>query len=261
MNDTTDRRPLIIQGGMGAGISDWRLARAVSSQGQLGVVSGTALDAILARRLQDGDPGGHMRRALDRFPSRPIADRDLEHVLRAGREGAAQPFTPLPLHDVVDPPELVERCIVANFVEVWLAQRGPRGPGRHQLSREDPDSRTWPSLYGAMLAGVDYVLMGAGIPLASRASSIALAGTKRRAIRSTLAGHADDATAVVSFDPRAHRAGAAAAADAAGLPRHRLVARARGGTPQARQRADRRLRRRRARPRAGTTRRRAARCS
>ena len=60
---------------MGAGISDWRLARAVSSQGQLGVVSGTALDAILTRRLQTGDAGGHMRRALDRFPSRPIADR------------------------------------------------------------------------------------------------------------------------------------------------------------------------------------------
>ena len=35
--------PLIIQGGMGAGVSNWRLARAVSEQGQLGVVSGIAL--------------------------------------------------------------------------------------------------------------------------------------------------------------------------------------------------------------------------
>ena len=40
--------PTIIQGGMGAAVSDWRLANAVSSHGQLGVVSGTALDAILA---------------------------------------------------------------------------------------------------------------------------------------------------------------------------------------------------------------------
>ncbi|MGD8321328.1 MAG: hypothetical protein PVJ02_12765, partial [Gemmatimonadota bacterium] len=37
--------PVIIQGGMGVGISGWRLARAVSSRGQLGVVSGTALDS------------------------------------------------------------------------------------------------------------------------------------------------------------------------------------------------------------------------
>jgi len=60
--------PTIIQGGMGAGVSDWRLANAVSRQGQLGVVSGTALEQIMARRLQDGDPGGHIRRALEQFP-------------------------------------------------------------------------------------------------------------------------------------------------------------------------------------------------
>ncbi|HXA44945.1 MAG TPA: nitronate monooxygenase, partial [Candidatus Angelobacter sp.] len=44
--------PRIIQGGMGAGVSNWRLARAVSQTGQLGVVSGTALATILVRRLQ-----------------------------------------------------------------------------------------------------------------------------------------------------------------------------------------------------------------
>jgi nitronate monooxygenase len=101
---TNDRRPLIIQGGMGAGISDWRLARAVSSQGQLGVVSGTALDAILARRLQAGDPGGHMRRALDRFPSRSIADRIWTTYFVPGGKDANKAFKPVPLHDVVDPP-------------------------------------------------------------------------------------------------------------------------------------------------------------
>jgi len=31
----------VIQGGMGVAISDWNLARTVSAQGQLGVVSGT----------------------------------------------------------------------------------------------------------------------------------------------------------------------------------------------------------------------------
>src|ERR1017187_4214014 len=67
--------PRVIQGGMGVGISNWRLAQAVSRTGELGVVSGTALDQILSRRLQDGDPGGHMRRALNHFPVRGMAER------------------------------------------------------------------------------------------------------------------------------------------------------------------------------------------
>ena len=163
MNDTTDLRPLIIQGGMGAGISDWRLARAVSSQGQLGVVSGTALDAILTRRLQAGDPGGHMRRALDQFPSRPIADRIWNTWFVPGGKSAAKPFKPVPLHDVADAPELVALCIVANFVEVWLAREGHANPvGINYLEKIQIPHLA--SLYGAMLGGVDYVLMGAGIP-------------------------------------------------------------------------------------------------
>ena len=40
---------------MGIGVSNWTLARAVSRQGQLGVVSGTAIDTVLVRRLQDGE--------------------------------------------------------------------------------------------------------------------------------------------------------------------------------------------------------------
>ena len=49
----------LIQGGMGVYVSNWRLARAVSELGHLGVVSGTCLDTVLIRRLADGDPGGH----------------------------------------------------------------------------------------------------------------------------------------------------------------------------------------------------------
>ncbi len=67
--------PTIIQGGMGAGVSSWRLARAVGRAGQLGVVSGTALDQILVRRLQDGDPSGQVRHGLDHFPFPETAER------------------------------------------------------------------------------------------------------------------------------------------------------------------------------------------
>ena len=82
MNSTSE--PVIIQGGMGVAISGWRLTRTVSKLGQLGVVSGTALDVILARRLQAGDPGGHMRRALDAFPFPEMADRVRERYFIAG---------------------------------------------------------------------------------------------------------------------------------------------------------------------------------
>ena len=65
--------PAIIQGGMGVAVSGWRLARAVSAAGQLGVVSGTLLPVVLARRLQLGDPDGELRRALAAFPDPALA--------------------------------------------------------------------------------------------------------------------------------------------------------------------------------------------
>jgi hypothetical protein len=48
--------PRIIQGGMGIRISSWELARAVSQKGELGVISGTGIDTILVRSLQNGTP-------------------------------------------------------------------------------------------------------------------------------------------------------------------------------------------------------------
>jgi nitronate monooxygenase len=156
--------PTIIQGGMGAGVSNWRLARAVSQQGQLGVVSGTALDAILARRLQDGDPGGNMRRGLDHFPFSGIAERIWRKFHIPGGKAEGAPYKTLPMHTKDGPRELQELCIAANFVEVFLAREGHPNPvGINYL--EKVQLPHLPSIYGAMLGGVDYVLMGAGIPL------------------------------------------------------------------------------------------------
>ena len=59
--------PKLIQGGMGVAISDWRLAKAVASLGQLGVVSGTGISRVVASRLTDGDLSGNVRRALSNF--------------------------------------------------------------------------------------------------------------------------------------------------------------------------------------------------
>jgi nitronate monooxygenase len=156
--------PTIIQGGMGAGVSGWRLAQAVSRLGHLGVVSGTALDLILARRLQDGDPGGHMRRGLDHFPIPKIADRIWQEYYVRGGKAARAPYRMVPTHSKNSPYELRELCIVANFVEVFLAREGHDHPvGINYL--EKIQLPLLPSIYGAMLAGVGYVLMGAGIPI------------------------------------------------------------------------------------------------
>ncbi len=156
--------PTIIQGGMGAGVSHWRLARAVSESGGLGVVSGTALDLILARRLQDGDPGGHMRRGLDHFPFPKMAERIRETYYIPGGRGERDPYKLLPLHQKDDPRELQELCIAANFVEVFLAREGHGNPvGINYLEKIQIPHLA--SIYGAMLAGVGYILMGAGIPV------------------------------------------------------------------------------------------------
>ena len=156
--------PQIIQGGMGVGISNWRLANAVSRQGQLGVVSGTALDQMLMRRLQDGDPGGHMRRGLDAFPMRGMAERVWQKYYIQGGKPEKQSYVELPQHILDSPRELLELCIVANFVEVFLAREGHGQPvGINYL--EKIQLPHLPSMYGAMLAGVAFVLMCAGIPL------------------------------------------------------------------------------------------------
>ena len=157
--------PRIIQGGMGVAVSGWRLARAVAKTGQLGVVAGTALDTVLLRRLQLGDPGGHMRRALAQFPYQEIADRVLDKYFIPGGKSPDVPFASCELPSIRPSSEQLGLTVVANFVEVFLAKEGHDGiVGINYL--EKIQIPTLPSLYGAMLAGVDYVLMGAGIPLA-----------------------------------------------------------------------------------------------
>jgi nitronate monooxygenase len=163
-NTSMSNYPIIIQGGMGAGVSDWRLANAVSRLGQLGVVSGTALDQILARRLQDGDCGGDLRRALNHFPFPAMAERVWETYFIAGGKHQRAPYKTVAMHSKDSTRELKELCIVANYVEVFLAREGHGNPvGINYLEKVQMPHLA--SLYGAMLAGVEYVLMGAGIPL------------------------------------------------------------------------------------------------
>ncbi len=156
--------PRLIQGGMGVAVSGWRLAGTVARLGQLGVVSGTALAVVLARRLQDGDPDGHLQRALLAFPDRAVAERILDRYLQPGgrRTGSAYRAVPVPRW----PPtrQFLELAVAGGFAEVHLAKEGHDGQIGINLL-EKIQLPTLPTLYGAMLAGVDWVLMGAGIPV------------------------------------------------------------------------------------------------
>ncbi len=157
------REPMLIQGGMGVAVSDWRLARAVAETGQMGVVSGTALDTVMVRRLQLGDPDGATRRALAALPLAGAADRILERYFIAGGKAADASFAKTSMKRDQPSKRMAEVLVAANFVEVFLAKEGHDGPvGINFL--EKVQAPTLASLYGAMLAGVDYVLMGAGIP-------------------------------------------------------------------------------------------------
>jgi nitronate monooxygenase len=128
------------------------------------VVSGTALEQIMARRLQDGDRGGNILRALDHFPFSAMAERIRQAYFIPGGKHERDSYKLLPMHSQNSPVELQELCIAANFVEVFLAREGHNNPvGINFL--EKIQMPHLPSIYGAMLAGVEYVLMGAGIPL------------------------------------------------------------------------------------------------
>ncbi|HME86844.1 MAG TPA: nitronate monooxygenase [Candidatus Nanoarchaeia archaeon] len=158
----------IIQGGMGAGVSDYGLARTVSSLGQFGVVSGTAPEAKMVQELQQGDRNGEIRFALSKFPNQEIAQSIIDkYFVEGGRKEGylGIPFPTLKTEGKVAEiaNQHLENLVVAgSFAEVFLAKQGHSNPvGINLLYKIQ-----WPLLagvYGAMLADVDMILMGAGL--------------------------------------------------------------------------------------------------
>jgi nitronate monooxygenase len=185
----------LIQGGMGVYVSNWRLARAVAMEQPgitAGTVSGTGLDIVYVRLLQLGDPGGNVRRAMAAFDDqfsvtngRKILDR---YFIEGGKAPSArfknapkqvartqtgsdtislpaQPAgapAPEPVELTLDA-DIIELLIATGFAEVWLARQGHNGRifinFLHKI--ELPLIFT---MYGAMLAGVDGIIVGAGNP-------------------------------------------------------------------------------------------------
>jgi len=193
--------PRIIQGGMGVAVSSWRLARAVSLRGQLGVVSGTGIDTVVTRRLQLGDPGGDLRRAFEAFPVREIAMRIWDKYFIKGGKSPGVAFKSKPVPTVKMSRALLDLIVVSNFVEVYLAKAGHAGMvGINLLEKIQLPNLA--SLFGAMLAKVDYVLMGAGIPRAIPAILDRFARGEPAEMKLDVAGALPGDEFHTKFDPR-----------------------------------------------------------
>jgi len=193
--------PPIIQGGMGVAVSDWRLARAVASRGQLGVVSGTAIDTVIVRRLQDGDLRGDVRRAMAAFPIPDVAKAVLERYFIPGGRAPGTPYKMLPMHRLKVSTARSQLTALAGFVEVFLAKEGHSGVvGMNLLTKVQlPNLAT---LYGALLAGVDAILMGAGIPREIPGALDHLARHEPASLRLDLEGAPADVERRLELDPK-----------------------------------------------------------
>ncbi len=192
--------PKIIQGGMGVHISTPTLARTVALLGGLGTVSGVAADKMLARLLQSGDPGEHLRRALSNFPDHKIARQVLGTYFVPGGISPGTPYKHVSAVTLSPSRQSIALLLCGNFALVWLAKEGHRNP----ISINWLEKMQMPhlaSIAGAMLAGVDVVTMGAGIPLQVPSVLDALAQGQPAEYRVTVTG-STDGTVAMRFDPR-----------------------------------------------------------
>ena len=194
--------PIIIQGGMGVAISNWTLARAVSQLGQLGVVSGTGLSRVVSARLSDGDLAGHMRRALASFSLPEPVQHILERYYIPDGKKPDEPYKTVPMYNTTPTRFLDQLTAIANYVEVFLAKENHSGVvGINLLEKVQMPNLA--SLYGAMLAGVDVVLMGAGIPMQIAGILDKLSRHEPVSYRLDVLGASADDDVRIHFDPQA----------------------------------------------------------
>lgn len=198
--------PELIQGGMGVGVSNWKLARAAAVAGirlganVLGVVSGTGLPVMLVNRLQAGDLD--VVRALKAFHpgiAREIMDEYLVEGPRRRRPKLSPKPEVLVTGNSATKAKMMKLAVASAFVEIWLAKEGHSGPiGLNVL--EKIQLMHLPVLLGAMMAGVDYVLVGAGIPYQVPSVLASFANSLPAGYRMDVAGSSDKH--LLTLDPR-----------------------------------------------------------
>lgn len=144
---------------MGIHVSSAHLANTTSRLGALGVVSAVGLRHFVIEEIRAGDPLGI--ELARRFPIPTWRDEMLRYA-----PGGDWHKRTVPL-DLPDPERggLAKRLsTVAAFVEVGRAKHGHYGKVGINVMWKCALT-VLPSIYGAMLAGVDALLCGAGVPM------------------------------------------------------------------------------------------------
>ncbi|MEI6477606.1 MAG: hypothetical protein WCO52_01295 [bacterium] len=159
MTNDKEGLPRLIQAGMGVHVSSARLANATSRLGALGMVSGAGLRHVVVEEVRSGNPA--VIAVANTFPVQRHVDELLAYAPGGAKHGHAVPI------DVPDPfrSGLPRRLsIIAAYVEVKRAMMGHKGKVGINVMWKCALTAL-PSIYGAMLAGVDALLCGAGVPM------------------------------------------------------------------------------------------------
>lgn len=138
---------------------------------------------------------------MEAFPVRVIAEKVWNRYYAPGGKQANAPFKSKPLPDARLPQTLRDLMVLGGFVEVWLAKEGHGGLVGVNLL-EKIQIPTLPTLFGAMMAGVDAVLMGAGIPRFIPGALDDLAANRPTSLNLDVAGALPGESFATQFDPR-----------------------------------------------------------
>lgn len=155
--------PKIIQGGMGVNISSPSLVNRVSMSSQsgretLGTLSGVVLEKVMTRQLgQGGQNAEAIVRALKTFPFQKIAEEIIA-------EYHGKPHKSTPQFTINPSDLLIKLTVCANYAFVKMAKEGHDNPVSINYLEKIAMPHVY-AIFGAMLAGVDFITMGAGIPI------------------------------------------------------------------------------------------------
>lgn len=154
----------LIGGGMGVNVSCPELTKEIARHPNcLAVVSGTLAAEVVVRHLHKGDPSGCFRRALRNFCFRQVDEKIIEKYHKEPELPINMEFPNIGMPVINPSKDWVELVVASNFALVWLAKEGHNGfVGINFLEKAQIPLVF--SIYGAMLAGVDAIFIGAGIP-------------------------------------------------------------------------------------------------
>lgn len=174
LTETQLRSQQVIAAGMGINISSPDLERAIGqASDRLGLptmvtMSGTGAPVFVVSILQAGDPGGHYRRLLQEKPIRQMGERIIEKYYQDPEKPHARFIYPPNPSDLIGRNEarkqaLKELLVCSNYAMVRRAKEGHSRPVAINLLTKIELTHLY-ELFGAQAAGVDVVVMGAGIP-------------------------------------------------------------------------------------------------